>query len=425
MKKEQVRELVAKARKGDVEAQGSLVFYHLSQKNGKAAKKWLERAVDGGNPLYMNLLADWYEQGFLVEKDPAQAIRLRTVAAQKGDGIAQQELADRYWQGELVEKDVDKAIALWQSAAEQGNALAMMSLGERYYYGQGVAQNAKQAVDWLLKGMGTYLEENPYVYQEDTFKIDSVYYLLGDCALHGKGMEKDCQKAIEYWYAGSDHQEGVCQMALADLYSQGKHIKPDDKAALHWFKKAAFLDSAQPQKGVPEACYQLACMYEKGKGVAKDQATALSYFRRTLETYGNRNPQHDMKQEPNFVTKARLALIQKGDRAMLHTVLHVAKQGDKKAGDLLARVGKTLVKTAWHTKLHWEDVQDGKGFLEELTQIPGIDLAPDTKVLHKTFGAGRVLTTTKQTIRVAFENGAEKSFGNPHGLIYNFLKVVA
>ena len=184
--------------------------------------------------------------------------------------------------------------------AEQGNLAAQADLGERYYKGIGVEQNYAEAVKWFCKAAQPYielcsLEKNRNVndntadacyemYEEPENELRSASwaaYWLGECYLHGYGVEKNISKTIELWEFAAEKIDGVL-MELANLYSNGIEFEPNYIKAVYWWKRAAHLDYA-PNRGFPEARYELGVCYYEGKGVEKDIQKAIEYFDLAIE----------------------------------------------------------------------------------------------------------------------------------------------
>ncbi len=70
-------------------------------------------------------LAYCYCKGELVEKNEAEAVRLHTRAAEKGNKSGQYRLGWMYEQGMGVETDQEKAIFWYRKAAAKGEELAI------------------------------------------------------------------------------------------------------------------------------------------------------------------------------------------------------------------------------------------------------------------------------------------------------------
>ena len=60
------------------------------------------------------------------------------------------------------------------------------------------------------------------------------------------------------------------------MYSEGRGVTKDDKAAAEWFRKGA-------EHGNPLAESNLAWCYENGRGVPKDLATAIAWYKKAAE----------------------------------------------------------------------------------------------------------------------------------------------
>ena len=193
----------------------------------------------------------------------------------------------------MREMNANDLIAL----AQQGDVTAAARLGEHYYNGTGgIKRDYEQAVKWLSLSAHSYVklcsirngEDDPEVSDEMYDKMieaspDTSWatYWLGECYLHGHGIEKNVSKAIELWEFSADECDGVL-MELANLYRDGIEFEPDYKKAVYWLERAARLDYA-PDSGFPEARYDLGVYYYEGKGVERDLKKAIEYFELAIE----------------------------------------------------------------------------------------------------------------------------------------------
>jgi TPR repeat protein len=96
-------------------------------------------------------LAQKYEKGIGVSKNPAKALQLYEQSAASGYAPAQFTLGVSYEMGHGVSKDLAKAIALYQQAADQGNSDAICKLGSLSYYGTGMPKNTRKAIELYQK----------------------------------------------------------------------------------------------------------------------------------------------------------------------------------------------------------------------------------------------------------------------------------
>lgn len=131
---ELVAGLRTKVAQGDVEA-----AYHLGMmrhlgigglKDEKAAFELFKQAADAGDPLAAYKLGDYYaraDNGF-VTADKAEALRLKTIAAEAGYSLAQHDVARMHFEA----GEIDAALEWLLRAGQQGNADALRALASLY-----------------------------------------------------------------------------------------------------------------------------------------------------------------------------------------------------------------------------------------------------------------------------------------------------
>ncbi|MCP5364718.1 MAG: sel1 repeat family protein [Hyphomicrobiales bacterium] len=121
-----------------------------------AKERWLSLA-DRGNTSAMINLANMYDHGQGVEKDPKQGLVWLERAAALQDPRAQLQLGLAYENGDGVERDPRQAAQWFRQAAEQDDSEAQFNLGVMLAtaYGAGLEQSSPQqrteAVEWLEK----------------------------------------------------------------------------------------------------------------------------------------------------------------------------------------------------------------------------------------------------------------------------------
>ncbi|KTC65410.1 enhanced entry protein EnhC (plasmid) [Legionella adelaidensis] len=112
-------------------------------------------------------------------------------------------------------------------------------------------------------------------------------FTMGQRYQGGVGVNKDIEKAIQFYQLAAAQKDTRSMYALGMLYLEGKEVPRNYEAALMWLNDAAF-------KGNPYAQFILAELYEKGmkdengKEVIKQdlpQATSL-YFLSATNNYG-------------------------------------------------------------------------------------------------------------------------------------------
>ena len=94
-------------------------------------------------------LAGYYEEGLGITQDTAEARRLYTEAASRGDRQGQAGLGYELLHGIGGRADPATGLDLLRQAARQGSGWAMFAVGQAYVEGLGVAREPAQAVPWL------------------------------------------------------------------------------------------------------------------------------------------------------------------------------------------------------------------------------------------------------------------------------------
>jgi hypothetical protein len=109
----------------------------------------LHKLAEKGDAKSQDILGGWYEMGWGLPKDYAEAVKWYRKAASQGYAWAQYSLGVMYEYGRGVPQDYAEAVKWWRKAADQGNAFAQISLGVMYEYGQGVPKDYVLADTWF------------------------------------------------------------------------------------------------------------------------------------------------------------------------------------------------------------------------------------------------------------------------------------
>ncbi|MCD4674875.1 MAG: PEGA domain-containing protein [Desulfobacula sp.] len=97
------------------------------------------------------MLARCYNEGFGMNKNSSEAIKLYLKAADQGLALAKYNLGYMYFEGQGVSQNYVKAIHWYKKAADQGLAPAQFNLGVMYDNGQGVRKNINLAKKFYKK----------------------------------------------------------------------------------------------------------------------------------------------------------------------------------------------------------------------------------------------------------------------------------
>ena len=127
-------QLAALSESGSAEATYHLgMMKHLgigSPKDDRAAFELFRKAAEAGDPLAAFKLGDYYAHADngQVEPDKAEALRLKTIAAEAGYALAQYDVARLYFEAEQT----DLALEWLLRAAQQGHPDALRALASLY-----------------------------------------------------------------------------------------------------------------------------------------------------------------------------------------------------------------------------------------------------------------------------------------------------
>jgi len=186
----------------------------------RALAHWRSLA-ESGDPLAQMVLGTWYNSGFGVPMDEAEAFRWIQRSADQGNARGQYALGTLYEHGNGTPQDHSKALECYSLAAAQGDDWAAYNLGAAYQFGRGVKKDLATAASWF-------------------------------------------RRAAERGNPGAAYD-------LAYLYSTGKGpIDRDYAEALKWYQVAA-------AGGSVLALNNLAAMYLKGTGVVGNPSLAFQY----------------------------------------------------------------------------------------------------------------------------------------------------
>ena len=111
--------------------------------------------------------------------------------------------------------------------------------------------------------------------------------MLGALAADGHGeLKPNYQKAKFYYTLAAEQNFAVAQLALGELYIDGKGVTKNYKQALRWLKKAAI-------QGLSEAQDKLGILYSSGEGVELDYTKAFKWWMMAAKQ-GNVDVQSDI-----------------------------------------------------------------------------------------------------------------------------------
>ena len=179
----------------------------------------------------------WNLGGFLfplknVSEDIKQnGFSLIKKAAEMNKADAQWYLARCYKYGWNGKKDKEQYTIWLKRSAENKDYEAITELAREYILGEYISRDYKKAYE-LLNEL-----ENADVWVP--FYCSGKYYtLLGYLYEHGLEVDKDSNKAIDYYKKGSDWDDCIAEYNLARCYEEGIGLERDLDKAKEYYSKA-------------------------------------------------------------------------------------------------------------------------------------------------------------------------------------------
>ncbi|KAG9063523.1 hypothetical protein KI688_004407 [Linnemannia hyalina] len=94
---------------------------------------------------------------------------------------------------------------------------------------------------------------------------------LGDMYRDGKGVPHDYQAAMDWCLKAAEQGYAVARQNVGVLYNHGQGVLQDYAQAMEWYLKAA-------QQGYTAAQYDIGVLYNNGQGVTQDYTKATGWF---------------------------------------------------------------------------------------------------------------------------------------------------
>ena len=168
-----------------------------------------------------------------------------------------------------------------ESRAQKGNVDAMMDVGRYYATGEGIDKDMEKAFEWFLKAAklgdtrGQYAVYEAYVngYGVEKNPTQAKYWL----DLYNKAMRKQARKhAVVYnkkLLKNAQKGDARSQFLLAGCYYNGDGVLQDFNETYYWSMKAA-------QQNYPEGITAVGQLYYNGQGVVQSYQEAVKWFQK-------------------------------------------------------------------------------------------------------------------------------------------------
>ncbi len=265
-----------------------LIYPIMATSNNNQNQMTYEKAIalrESGKPLSKKQIWEITDLGYdyyygkrgKMKRDPEKGVELFTIAAERGDAVAQFDLGLAYDDGVGVEEiDWDKAAYWYERAAKGGETNAMFNLAVLLKMGlvgfgskenRDREQDKRQAVYWLRK-------------VAKRGEINAISK-LGECYFHGEGVRRNRPLGFKMMQQAAEQGYGHAQYNLSLLYLHGDYVEKDFDKEFFWLQKAV-------ENGCPEAYNNLGVCYSLGRGTQIDHDKAFALYKKAIRwTYVN------------------------------------------------------------------------------------------------------------------------------------------
>jgi TPR repeat protein len=312
-----IESVLPRAESGDVNAQFTLGHLYedpyAKNKDFKEAFRWFLLAAQGGQAMAQQRVANAYEWGRGVDRNPQEAQRWYSIFRQtllrqcddpkRQSGLPERELGEVYARGLGVPKNDVEAFSWYSKSADKGNVWGFYEVGDFYASGRGVPRDVSKATSWLQKAkdagneraaikLAALLgekdpEKGATMTEEECQKFigrlkdsgEGWQLKVADRYSIGLDLPKNPVEARRWYEIAADTGDARAAVKIARMYEIGLGAPRDPAQALFWRKKAAAL-------GDSESEYIVAWSFSSGQGVAQDPVEALKWFTKAAE-HGN------------------------------------------------------------------------------------------------------------------------------------------
>ncbi len=227
------------AEQGDSTAQSNLGVKYF---NGEGVEKdylqavyWFTKAGLQGDNIAQHNLAICYAKGYGVIPNDEKAFYWYSQSAKQGHKYDQFNLAMCYYDGKGTKCNQQKAFFWFERAAEQDFGAAQLRLGCCYYLGIGCPTNYSKSLYWLLLAAEQEIPEAIELlkkFPHDNVRKEQELLVL---ERRKKKEKKEAEEQLHLAEQGSP----VAQFNIGCAYFMGMGVEKDIQKALNWWKLAA------------------------------------------------------------------------------------------------------------------------------------------------------------------------------------------
>ncbi len=244
----------------------SLAMFYMDgivvKKDYQRAKEILEYALSASIRNANAVLGSLYCNEGFEEYDYQVGVEYLKEAINLGETLANYDLGWCYYLGDGTAQDYKKAFQCFQEASYTGYPPAIRKLGLCYRLGHGVEQNDEEAFKCFQKGaqkddVGCLFYEalcysdglgTEQDYKKAISSYEKVIEISGDATaeynlallyLDGLGTEVNGEKGIQLLLSASSKGETAADYSLGCVYFYGEFVEKDIQKAKEYFEKAA------------------------------------------------------------------------------------------------------------------------------------------------------------------------------------------
>lgn len=222
------------------------------EKDRDKAIEWFRKAAQNGSARACFNLGVVYYNGDGLASNPDMACMWFLIGAEAGDPAAkeavqrsQSELSaidtmkcevaagDTYLLGKEYPRDYAKAMEVYQRAAALKSPFAEQRIAQMYEHGLGVPIDQQKYLEHLQRAATT---------------LPPAAYSLGRIYQTGSLGTRDPKLALQWFERSAMAKFAPSMIALADMYSTGDGLKPDNKKAYMWYLLAVHFGQTDAQE---------------------------------------------------------------------------------------------------------------------------------------------------------------------------------
>lgn len=183
--------------------------------------------------------------------DYETAMKYFEMCAKQGFFLGYHSMGLRYYNGDIDgNKDYTNAMKYFFISADMGYGWSMKYIGDMYWNGNGVEKDIDKAIEWYKKA-----------YEHSASNDFSINQIARYYSKEGSG---DNLEALKWWEIGEKHHYAYCTSNLGWAYRWGKGVNIDYDKAAYYFEEAIKIQLSNGDSGNGYERRNLAEMYLNG-----------------------------------------------------------------------------------------------------------------------------------------------------------------